>query len=59
MTDCVYYHHPEDEQYSLAYVTLDNDDVSNHDNNIISMKMYMCSIRTPGQAERLMIWLMV
>lgn len=28
MTGCVYYHHPEDSQYSLAYVTQDRDEIT-------------------------------
>lgn len=28
MTACVYYHHPEDSQYSLAYVTQDKDELT-------------------------------
>ena len=28
MTACVYYHHPDDHQYSLAYVTQDRDEIT-------------------------------
>jgi prophage maintenance system killer protein len=34
MTDLVHYHHPDDEQYSLAYVTLDPDEINPDDGKV-------------------------
>ena len=34
MTDLVHYHHPGDEQYSLAYVTLDVDEINPNDGKV-------------------------
>jgi len=35
MTDHVYYHHPDDPQYSLAYVTLDRDEITTSEQDAI------------------------
>ena len=34
MTGLVHYHHPDDEQYSLAYVTLDHDEIDPDDGKV-------------------------
>ncbi|WP_236995934.1 hypothetical protein [Natronorubrum daqingense] len=47
MTDLVHYHHPDDEQYSLAYVTLDPDEINPDDGRVeayhLTKRFMFCS----------------